>query len=104
MSQREEKRMAMGRIVRRWQNSGLSCAQFARQEGIGAWRLRYWASMESKPSAVVPSFVPVRILPEDSLSVGPRFELIFGDGRRLMIPAELTGPALRDLLVTLGSC
>ena len=104
MSRREEKRRAMGRLVRRWEDSGMSCAQFARQEGISTSQLRYWVGVESQSTAMVPSFVPVQILPEESPAATACFELILGDGRRLMIPAELTGRVLRDLLVTLSSC
>lgn len=104
MSRREEKRRAMGRLVRRWQESGLSCAQFARQECIPMSRFRYWAGLEWRPSALVPSFVPVQLVPDERSATSSCFELIFGDGRRLMIPPELTGTPLRELLVTLGSC
>lgn len=104
MSRREEKRKAMGKLVRRWKDSGLSCAQFARQESIPMSRFRYWVGQEPRSSALVPSFVPVHIVSDDRSATWPCFELIFGDGRRLMIPAELTGRPLRDLLVTLGSC
>lgn len=104
MNRREEKRRAMGRLVRRWKDSGMSCAEFARQEGIATSQLRYWAGVESQSAAMVPSFVPVQILPEESSAATACFELILGDGRTLVIPAELTGRALRELLLTLGSC
>ena len=103
MGKREEKRRAMGRLVRRWKEGGLSCAEFGRQEGIGESRLRYWRAVESR-RAVAPSFVPVRIVPEERSAAGPSFELTLGDGRKLVIPAELTGRPLRQLLVTLRSC
>ena len=93
----------MGRLLRRWKESGLPSAQFARQEGIGESRLRYWHGVESRRAAV-PSFVPVRIVPEEPPASAPSFELTFGDGRKLVIPAELTGRPLRQLLVTLRSC
>ena len=50
------------------------------------------------------AFVPVQILQDERRETAPTFELTFADGRRLVIPAALTGRPLRQLLTALRSC
>lgn len=104
MSRRENKRKVMGRLVKQWQESGLSCAQFARQVGIPTSQFRYWVGLESRSLALSPGFIPIQIFADERFEASPCFELTLADGRRLVIPPELTGAPLRELLVTLGSC
>ena len=75
---------------------------FARQAGIPESRLWYWKRRIG--DAETPTFVPVRIVPEESPEVPACFELSFGDGRRLLIPPTLTGRPLRQLLSALREC
>ena len=102
MGRREAKRREMAKLVARWKASGKSAAVFAREAGMPESRLWYWQRRIG--SEEPPSFVPVRVVPEEPPAAGPSFELTFGDGRRLLIPPELTGRSLRQVLLALRAC
>jgi hypothetical protein len=92
----------MARLVERWRASGLTARAFSTKERIPEARLWYWKRRTRGSES--PAFLPVQIVPEERTEEGAVFELFFGDGRRLRIPPELTGPALRRLLSTLRAC
>ena len=103
MGKREQKRQKMSELMERWSASGLSARAFAKESKVPEARLWYWkrrATRKMRP----PAFVPVQILADERPVAAPCFELTFGDGRRLLIPPALTGPALRRLLSALRSC
>lgn len=102
MGKREAKRREMAKVLSRWKASGTSARVFAREAGIPESRLWYWNRRIGDAEA--PTFVPVRIVPEESPEVPTVFELIFGDGRRLRIPPTLTGRPLRQVLSALRAC
>lgn len=102
MGKREAKRGEMVKLVSRWRASGKSAGVFAREAGIPESRLWYWARRAS--ARELPAFVPVRVIPEESAATGASFELLLGDGRRLLIPAALTGRPLRQVLSALRAC
>ena len=102
MGKREAKRRDMAKVLSRWKASGKSAGVFAREAGIPESRLWYWKRRIG--DAETPTFVPVRIVPEESPEVPACFELSFGDGRRLLIPPTLTGRPLRQLLSALREC
>lgn len=102
MGKREAKRREMGKVVSRWRTSGKSARGFAREAGIPESRLWYWKRRIGDSEA--PTFVPVRIVPEEAPETPACFELTFGDGRRLLIPPTLTGRPLRQLLSALRAC
>lgn len=55
-------------LGRRWQQSGLSQWAFAKQEGISAGTLNYWAhQIEAEPSQVLRNFFIVPQSPTDSV-------------------------------------
>ena len=103
MGKREQKARKMAEVIERWQASGLSARRFAAESRIPEARLWYWKD-RVRPGGAVPAFVPLRILPQEGRAPAPCFELTLGDGRKLVIPATLTGRPLRQLLSTLRSC
>ena len=103
MGKRERKRQKMGELMERWSASGLSAREFAKESRVPEAQLWYWKK-RATTEATPPAFVPVQILPDERSVAGPCFELTFGDGRRLLIPAALTGLPLRRVLSALRSC
>lgn len=102
MGKREAKRREMAKVMTRWGASGKSAAAFARETGIPEWRLWYW---RKRAGAVeLPAFVPVQVVPEERSREATCFELMLGDGRRLLIPPALTGRPLRQVLSALRTC
>lgn len=92
--------------VERWRDSGLTAEQFASELGINAGTLKFWGyklgkeSREAAPPraprrrrAAGPSFVEVRSEP-----VVSTFEVEFGNGRRLRVPAAFDASVLERLL------
>ena len=102
MGKRDSKRREMAKLVARWRASGKSAASFAREAGIPESRLWYWARRSE--ASEVATFVPVRVIPEESAATSASFELFLGDGRRLVIPPALTGRPLRQVLTALRAC
>ena len=102
MGKREAKRREMAKLMTRWRASGKSAAAFAREAGMPESRLWYWKRRMG--AAEVPAFVPVQIVADAASPAAACFELTFGDGRRLVIPATLTGRPLRQLLSALRAC
>lgn len=102
MGRREMKKREMARLMERWRASGLSGRAFSREARIPESRLWYWKRRAGGSNP--PAFVPVQIVPDEKTEAAAVFELVFGDGRRLRIPPELTGPSLRQLLLTLRAC
>lgn len=102
MGKREAKRREMAKLMTRWKASGRSAAAFAREAGMPESRLWYWKRRLGTGDP--PSFVPVRIVPEETPATMASFELVLGDGRRLLIPPTLTGRPLRQLLSALRAC
>ncbi len=102
MGKRDSKRREMAKLVARWRASGESAASFAREAGIPESRLWYWVRRSG--ASEVATFVPVRVISEESGATSASFELFLGDGRRLVIPPALTGRPLRQLLSALRAC
>ena len=104
------------RLVRRWRRSGQRAREFSESAGVNAGTLTYWAwrlkregdGQDQRPvkrrrrSSGTPtrerSFVELIV---DRHEDG-RFELEFGDGQRLRIPAGFDTVALGRLLTVLG--
>ena len=103
MGKREEKRRQMAALVERWHAGGLTAEAFAKREKVPVSRLWYWKRRIGRAIAA-PAFVPLQILPDTRPEPAPAFELSFADGRRLVIPAALTGRPLRQVLSILRSC
>lgn len=103
MGKREQKARRMAELIERWQASGLSARKFAAESRIPEARLWYWKG-RVRPRAAAPAFIPLQLVSQEAPARLPCFELTLGDGRKLVIPAALTGRALRQLLASLRSC
>jgi transposase-like protein len=92
--------------VERWRDSGLTAEQFAGELGINAGTLKFWGYKLGKESreaattraprtrpATASSFVEVR-----AELVASAFEVEFGNGRRLRVPATFDASVLERLL------
>lgn len=96
-------------VVKRQRASGLSVAEFCRQNDVAdalfyRWR-RKLAELDERnePSQEVRSevaarFVPIELSPPP---VSDRFEIVWPDGLRVLVPAQFEGEALREILRTL---
>lgn len=104
MGKREQKRKQMAALMERWQASGLTADAFAKREKMPVSRLWYWKRRTGRTATASTAFVPVQIIQDERRETAPSFELTFADGRRLVIPAALTGRPLRQLLTVLRSC
>ncbi len=96
--------------VQRWQDSGLSAAEFGAEIGVNARTLTYWkwvfrkqagepvkqVGVERPKSEAAAAFVEVRA-PHGTSA----FELTLGNGRRLQIPAAFDVDTLVRLLAVL---
>src|SRR5262245_6678586 len=108
--------------VERWQDSGLSSAEFAAETGINPRTLIYWkwrigrekrgeAEMESAPPPSSPerrasrravaATGPLPLLEIKAAATDARFELDLGNGRRVRVPPEFEPAALQRLLAVL---
>jgi hypothetical protein len=102
MGKREKKRREMAKLMARWRASGLSARAFADEAGIPETRLWYWKRRAS--GTEVPAFVPVQVVADESARGASCFELVLADGRRLLIPPDLAGRPLRQVLAALRTC
>jgi transposase-like protein len=99
MRRQTEERMT--RLVRAWRASGEPQARFARQHGVRPWTLWYWSQKVGRAAprrtTAQPAFVPVAIVPEPA---GPpiAIEVVLVSGERLVVPAGVDGPRLREVL------
>jgi transposase len=106
--------------VERWQDSGLSSADFAAETGINPRTLMYWkwrlnkegrdadgadvAPSASSPRArrrggrVLAETAPPPLLEVRATLTDARFELELGNGRRVRVPSEFEPAALQRLL------
>jgi len=95
--------------VRQWRQSGLTAREFAERVGIKVGTLSHWAWRLGRTSGAEP-----RAQGTQDGGGGPqlvevvagaiedrRFELDFGDGRRLRIPAQFDTAGLEQLLAVL---
>lgn len=94
--------------VDRWKDSGLTAKEFAAETGLNAGTLQFWKyklgkaeptptrGRTQRPSApIVSSIVEVR---SATSMEDPRFEIEFGNGRRLRVPSVFDRAALKALL------
>ena len=93
-----------------WRTSGLSLAEYARQQGLTANRLYRWKrrlepsrDMERALAVAAPAFLPVRVVSPVVVSSAP-FEIVLDDPVRVRVPADFDATALRRLLETVTGC
>lgn len=110
MAEKRANRDEWRKRVDRWKDSGLTAKEFAAETGINAGTLQFWSYKlkrgETRParrrttsnaSAIVSSIVEVR----SAAAVETRFEIEFGNGRRLRVPGVYESSALKALLAIL---
>ena len=86
-----------------WQKSGLSQAAYCRQHGLMQHDFSWWkgeiARRDPRASAVVPTFVPVRMALPQPASYA--FELELGGGRVLRFDARVDPSSLKAFALAL---
>jgi hypothetical protein len=97
--------------LRQWRSSGLSVAEFCRQQSLSSANFHAWRRIVAQRDLEWTAFVPVRVVgrtstgPPESASTG--LELVLQAGRRLRVGAEFDEATLRRLLSVLeegGPC
>jgi hypothetical protein len=93
---------AMQRLLGRWERSGLTLAAFARRAGIAPGTLAWWrhtlrAGERTSAKGKFLELPVLRPLPGPRPAPGP-FEVVFGDGMRVRVPAVFDAEALARLL------
>lgn len=108
-------------VVGRWERSGLPLSRFADREGVARktlyrWRQRLGAGGErvrrGRPpvgetrsrSQSASIFTEVSTALGTASSSATKFEVIFGDGTTVRVPAQFDPNALRGLLEALREC
>ncbi len=94
---------AMQRLLARWERSGLTLAEFARRAGMPAGTLGWWRHTlrggERTPGGGRFLELPMRsALAEAPSSAPATFEVVFGDGTMVRVPAAFDVEALARLL------
>jgi len=86
-------------LVAAWRGSGLTRGAFARQQGLTAATLTWWASRlrrEGRPSR--PALLPVHVVDE---SPAPELVVRLLGGRSVVVPPSFDAAELRRLIVLL---
>jgi transposase-like protein len=103
---------AMQRVLARWERSGLTLAEFARRAGVPPGTLGWWRhalrASERTPGdgrfLELPVRSPLAEAPRPALAT---FEVVFGDGTVVRVPAGFDAEALDRLLALVvgrGGC
>lgn len=114
----------MRAVLGRWERSGLPLSRFAEREGIGRKTLYRWRrrlgvggdrvrrgrppvgpggkSRSQSPSASM--FTEVSTALGAAQSLATKFEVVFGDGTTVRVPAQFDRDCLRVLLQALREC
>lgn len=109
MAEKRANRDEWQKRVDRWKDSGLTAKEFAAETGINAGTLAFWRYKLKRPApehrrrrssamSILSSIVEVRPAVATAES---RFEIEFGNGRRLRVPAAFDASALKTLLAVL---
>jgi transposase-like protein len=96
-------------IIRQFEGSGLTQAEFARQRGIPAGTLAWWIHRLRRDGEEAPPVLPVRVVgspaptarEQDGETEGPTIEVVLGDGLRLRFPAGTPAAVIAELVTQL---
>lgn len=97
-------------VLGQWKRSGLPLATFAKQQGYGPERLRWWKLKRERGSATLPRFVPVDLQASRSAIVSTRttssIEILVPGGVRLLVPEAVEAGVVARLVAALreASC
>jgi hypothetical protein len=90
-------------LLRRWQASGISQAQFCRRRGIPVWKFAWWKKrLSDEHPAADGLFVPVRVAP--STASCAELELTLRGGRLLRFGADVPPARLAEIVAALEAC
>jgi transposase-like protein len=91
-------------VLEAYEESGLTVAEFARLNGLGPQRLRWWKKKRAEEAGEAPSFVPVHIAAPPSRGVREvapgtaRMEVVLARGRRIQVEPGFDAEALARLV------
>jgi hypothetical protein len=100
---RSSKERFWRRMVRQWDNSGLSVRDFCAERGLAEASFYAWRRTITERDAAAVHFVPVRVVPEEQRAAtdsggGSGLELVLPAGRRLRIAPGFDAATLQRLL------
>jgi len=95
----ERRREHWGRVLRQWQASGLTQAEFCRQRGIPVGNFSWWKRRLGDRPTAPPGFVPLGVLTRAPQH--PRLEVVMNNGRRLRFGVEVDPEKLGRLVAAL---
>ncbi len=90
--------------IERWQARGLDAKAFAKSEGISPKTLQNWrwrSKREHRELRAVQKpaqFIELISTPQRSATTSAAFEIVLGDGARVIVPARFEPSALGTLL------
>lgn len=88
----QEKIEQMYAMVGRWQQSGLSQAAFAQQQGVHLHTLRYWISKRYKEAPAPSGFIQLGAV------AGTNISLRYPNGVELLLPSTIPVATLKGLV------
>src|SRR5262249_7053296 len=88
------------RWVQRWKNSGLTVRDFCARHQL-AQPSFYASRRELQQRDAAPTFVPVRVLPDDQPAPAAHIEVVLAGGRCVRVTPGFDPGTLRQLLVVL---
>ena len=88
---RKEKREEMLTLVKRWQESGMTQKEYARDHGIKLSKLRYWIR-KHREELTSDGFIPFT-LPTDNI-----IHLFYPNGIELQLPAHISPKMIKYLI------
>lgn len=87
-------------VLRRWQASGLSQAEFCRRQDIPVWKMAWWRRrLKGQAQESASLFVPIGITSASAAAV--ELELTVAGGRVLRFPAEVEPTKLAAIVAAL---
>jgi len=101
------------RLVERWEQSGLSQAEFCRRRDVNYGTFAWWKRQLGRPTGDVPKqpgrlakasrrFVEVRLA--SPLPAAPAYEVVLAGGRSIRVGAQFDLEILSRLIAAVESC
>lgn len=84
--------------VRRWRESGLHAADYARREGLNASTLRWWSSRLRHERPTLPTFVEVAV---NEVKPAGFLEVAIGERVCVRVPRGFDAELLRQVVAAL---
>ena len=89
---RQENKSKRATIVKNWQESGLSQAEYAKTHGIKLVTLRYWILKNRQSADDQPAFIQLNGISSQDIHIR------YPNGVELFLPAQVSAGLLRSLL------